>query len=233
VPGLFSNLYPNYMQGNVDALRKVGVDFVEVALTPEESVGAGAKTIRDAVLAQTEKNQVVIMAHSKGGVDAAAALALFPKIRPRVRAFVAIQVPYAGSPVATDLANCRTMGEAAGLAVRILGNDPDAVVELSYQRRRQFIAKNPMPKAVPTLSLATSRVDWRSSVFLTGRYVRDRYNVESDGLVVPADAVLPGSKAIYLDDMDHAEAVLSGMPGFINYHANEITQVLMALALAR
>ena len=70
-------------------------------------------------------------------------------------------------------------------------------------------------------------------MFLTGRYVRDPYNLESDGLVVPADAVLPGSKAIYLDDMDHAEAVLSGMPGFINYHANEITQVLMALALAR
>jgi len=62
--------------------------------------------------------------------------------------------------------------------------------------------------------------------------VRDQYGVESDGLVVPVDAVLPGSRVIRLDDMDHAEAVLAGVPGFINYRAAEVTKVLVAMALS-
>ena len=57
------------------------------------------------------------------------------------------------------------------------------------------------PREVPVLSVATSRVDWRSIVFLTGGYVRNRYGVESDGLVVPVDAVFPGSRVVRLDDM--------------------------------
>jgi hypothetical protein len=230
-PGLFSNLYPNYMKGNVEALSDLGVRFVEMTLTPKESVAAGAKVIRDAVLANTDKQQAVILGHSKGGVDAAAALTLYPEIRPRVRSFVAIQAPYAGSPVANDLANCEMAGAVAALAVKIFGNDPEAAMELSYPRRRGFHAKHPYPRSVRTLSLATSRVDMRSSVFLTGSYVLKRYGVESDGLVVPVDAVLPGSRVVYLDDMDHAEAVLSGVPGFINYSAKEVTDVLMAMAI--
>ncbi len=66
---------------------------------------------------------------------------------------------------------------------------------------------------------------------MTGRYVLSKYDVMSDGLVVPADAVLPGSQAIFLDDMDHAEAVLAGVPGFINYRAAEVTEVLVAMAV--
>jgi triacylglycerol lipase len=230
-PGLFSNLYPNYMKGNVEALSDLGLRIVEVPLTPNESVVAGAKVLRDAVLAHTDTRQAVILGHSKGGVDAAAALALYPEIRPRVRSFVAIQAPYAGSPVANDLANCQMVGAVAALAIQVLGNDPEAAMELSYPRRRRFHAKHPYPRSVRTLSLATSRVDMRSAVYLTGSYVRERYGAESDGLVVPADAVLPGSRVVYLDDMDHAESVLSGVPGFINYSAKEVTQVLAAMAI--
>ncbi|MDJ0849883.1 MAG: lipase [Myxococcota bacterium] len=230
-PGLFSNLYPTYMDDNVDALRDLGLDHVELELTPKESVRAGAKVVRDAILANTSERQAVVLGHSKGGVDAAAALALYPGIRHRVRSFVAIQSPYAGSPVATDLANCRTMGNAAGLAVSILGNEPEAVLELGYERRRAFVAKHPFPRDVPVLSLATSRVDGRSLVYLTGRYVRARYGVDSDGLVVPADAAFPGSRVVRLDDMDHAESVMAGVPGFINYRPAELTQVLVAMAL--
>jgi triacylglycerol lipase len=230
-PGLFSNLYPNYMKGNTEALRDLGLRFVEVPLTPNESVTAGARVLRDTVLAHTDAQQAVILGHSKGGVDAAAALALYPEIRSRVRSFVAIQTPYAGSPVANDLANCEMVGAVAAFAIHVLGSDPEAAMELSYPRRRRFHAKHPYPRSVRTLSLATSRVDVRSAVFLTGSYVLKRYGVESDGLVVPVDAVLPGSRVVYLDDMDHAEAVLSGVPGFINYSAKEVTQVLVAMAI--
>lgn len=232
VPGLFSDLYPGYMKGNVKALREHGLRWREVNLTPDQSVTSGAQMLRDIVLAETaEGQQAVILSHSKGGVDAAAALALYPEIRSRVRSFVAVQVPYAGSPVASDLAHCPKLGDSAAFLIKLFGDSPEAADELSYVTRRDFIAKHPHPRTVPTLSLATSRVDWRSIVGMTGRYVLSKYGVMSDGLVVPVDAVLPGSQAIHLDDMDHAEAVLAGVPGFVNYHAREVTEVLVAMAV--
>jgi hypothetical protein len=124
------------------------------------------------------------------------------------------------------------MGGLAKGLLGILRENDNAVMELTYDARREFLAKHPYPKGIPTLCLATSRVDWRSIVATTGYYVRNRYGVESDGLVVPADAVIPGSRVVYLDDMDHAESVLAGMRGFINYRAREVTLVLVALALA-
>ncbi|MDJ0846810.1 MAG: lipase [Myxococcota bacterium] len=233
VPGLFSNLYPDYMKGNVEALRELDLRFQEVEVAPDGPVATAAQVLRDVLFAElAEGQQAVILGHSKGGVDVSAALALYPEVHSRVRSFVAIQAPYAGSPVANDLAHCPSLGSTAAFFVRILGNDPEAAVELSYETRQEFIAEHPYPTEIPTLSLATSRVDWRSIVWMTGKYVRDQYGVESDGLVVPADAVLPGSQVIHLGDMDHAESVLSGVPGFINYRSKEVTQVLMAMALA-
>ena len=41
----------------------------------------------------------------------------------------------------------------------------------------------------------------------------------------------PGSRLVRLDDMDHAEAALVGLPGFSNYHPGNITEALVALAL--
>jgi triacylglycerol lipase len=177
-------------------------------------------------------DRTVVLGHSKGGVDAAATFSLYPEVRSGVRAFVAVQSPYAGTPVATDIANCPALSDVVTLMLGLTGEDPRAVLDLTYEARRAFVGQHPYPKGIPTLCVATSRVDWRSIVSATGLYVRKRYGVDSDGLVVPADAVIPGSRVVYLDDMDHAEAVLRGVPGFINYRAKEVTDVLVALALA-
>jgi hypothetical protein len=50
--------------------------------------------------------------------------------------------------------------------------------------------------------------------------------------VVPDDAVIPGARWVELDDMDHGESVLAGVRGFVNYEPGDVTQVLVALALA-
>ena len=63
-------------------------------------------------------------------------------------------------------------------------------------------------------------------------YLRERYDQASDGMVVPDDAVIPGARWVELDDMDHGESVLAGVRGFVNYEPGDVTQVLVALALA-
>lgn len=48
--------------------------------------------------------QVAILGHSKGGVDAAAAIAMhWPDLKDKVTGLVLAQSPYGGSPVAADI----------------------------------------------------------------------------------------------------------------------------------
>lgn len=48
--------------------------------------------------------RVVLLGHSKGGVDAAAALSIYwDELRDKVLGLVAVQSPYGGSPIASDM----------------------------------------------------------------------------------------------------------------------------------
>lgn len=40
-----------------------------------------------------------------------------------------------------------------------------------------------------------------------------------------------GSRVVRLDDMDHAEAALTGLPGFSNYFPSDLTETMAALAI--
>lgn len=48
--------------------------------------------------------RVMLLGHSKGGVDAAAALALYwPDLKDKVAGLALVQSPYGGSPLASDI----------------------------------------------------------------------------------------------------------------------------------
>ena len=50
------------------------------------------------------KKRVLILGHSKGGVDAAAALSMYwPELRDKVAGLALAQSPYGGSPIASDI----------------------------------------------------------------------------------------------------------------------------------
>jgi triacylglycerol lipase len=75
VPGLFTEHYPGYMNDNMAHLTKLGLSVHKAALDTDVGVAANAARVRDAVLhAAAEGKRVVIVGHSKGGVDAAHAI---------------------------------------------------------------------------------------------------------------------------------------------------------------
>jgi len=50
------------------------------------------------------RKRVLLLGHSKGGVDAAAALSLYwPQLKDKVAGLALAQSPYGGSPVASDI----------------------------------------------------------------------------------------------------------------------------------
>ena len=232
VGGLFTSHYPGYFKQNEDALSAAGLQVSEAPIDTGASVEANAKVIRDAVMAAAPARQVLI-GQSKGGVDITAALALYPEMKPYVRAVVSMQSPYGGTPIASDLAESTSLRPLISSAIQtVFKGSPAALSDLSYQARQAFVAEHPYPQDVPTLSLASSRADPKSILFDTSEYMLRRYGLPSDGLVPTADAIIPGSTVVKLSNMDHADGVLHGVAGFQNYQPGPLTTALVATALA-
>lgn len=65
-----------------------------------------AREIKDHVeeLYKSTGRKVVLLGHSKGGVDAAAACSMFwPELKDKVVGIILVQSPYGGSPIASDI----------------------------------------------------------------------------------------------------------------------------------
>lgn len=58
------------------------------------------------------KKRVMLLGHSKGGVDAAAALSMYwPELKDKVAGLVLAQSPYGGSPIASDILRPGQLGD--------------------------------------------------------------------------------------------------------------------------
>jgi hypothetical protein len=232
VGGLLTAFYPGYMADTRRHLRRVGVDARRARVNPQGSVVDNAEALRAELGRQPPGRTTVVLAHSKGGVDATAALSLHPALRSRVRALVAVQAPFHGSPVAGDLGRARRVKALVDrLLVGALGGHPGAVADLTVEARRAFLARHPWRGDVPVVSVATTTRSPLSPFALSTAWIRRRYGEENDGLVIARDAVIPGSRVVRLDGVDHAAPVFAGLPGFSPYRPGPLAEALVALAL--
>jgi pimeloyl-ACP methyl ester carboxylesterase len=234
VGGLFSGAAPKeiYFDQNLDALKDAGLQTGRVPVKTDESVEHNAKIVRDAVLeAAKDGKQVVLIGHSKGGLDSAAALAMYPEIQDKVRALVTIQSPYGGSPIADDLLENPGLKAVLSAGVKALGGDPACGIDLTYEARQEFLAKHPMPPGIPVVSMASNRVSPFSPLFTTAEYMKQRYGIQSDGLVSPKDAFIPGSRTVMLQGIDHLDSTVDAVNPFLPYKPADLTLSLVGLAL--
>lgn len=75
-------------------------------LTLQAAVETNAQTLKGTIerLHADAQKKVIIVGHSKGGLDSAAALTLFySDLKDKVAGLVFVQSPYGGTPLASDL----------------------------------------------------------------------------------------------------------------------------------
>ena len=148
VPGLLSQYSPPlYFTEALHRLRDIlGLDAEIVALDSEASTAVNARAIQESVtrISTTTGKLCVLMGHSKGGIDSAAALAMFPDLRSLVAGLVFLQTPYRGSPVAADMLQDEVLRHAVGFIAAALRTKADAPYDLTYVERRAFLAKHPL-----------------------------------------------------------------------------------------
>src|SRR4051812_20117680 len=225
VAGIFTRYYPGYLARVRRALRAR-----EIPIDTEQTVAVNARAIRDHVL--RAPRPVVLLGHSKGPLDIHAALSLHPEIVPRVRAFVSLQAPFAGTPLATDAeAEPLSRRLVRGVVGGLLRGAPHGYFEMGYAQRRAFLGQHSPRPPVPAVALAT----WtdRAGLFLekTRQYIDGRYGVRSDGFVPLPDAQVPGARLVCLEGLDHASIALRWLRPRARFEAGRVARALVALAV--
>ena len=233
VKGLLGEEMFGYLEANQARLERRGLEVREVQVDTEAPLADNIEKVRDALedVAFFGKSAVLV-GHSKGALESMGVLSMYPRLRRLVRAVVSLQAPYGGSPVAHDLMTTPELGRMVSIAMPLLFYGvPRSVEDLTYPARMEFVRRYPYPVGVPTVALATWRYSRRSLLWPVAVYMRERYGLNSDGLVAAVDAEVPGSRLVRLNDMDHAECAMTGLPGFANYHPGDVTEAAVALAL--
>lgn len=234
VGGIFTDHYPGYMTAVHARLHRSKLDSRPLPVDTEASVATNAEFIRDFVTANAAGRKVVLIGHSKGGVDIAAALALFPDLRPAVHAVITIGAPFWGSALADAVIADPTGANLAAQVLRWLSGDPEALLDMGRARRAAFNAAHPYPREVPTLSFASSADSPSASpMWALVSHLLATVQQPNDGMVCTPDAMLPGADVVCAHDIDHAETALRGFSGFDAHHPGAIVAVLVAQVLER
>ncbi|XP_054781466.1 uncharacterized protein LOC129288761 isoform X2 [Prosopis cineraria] len=165
IPGLFSNHGPLYFVNTKASFSKMGLTCHIAKIHSEASVEKNAKEIKEYVeeIYWGSNKRILLLGHSKGGVDAAAALSLYwSDLKDKVAGLALAQSPYGGSPIASDLLREGQLGDYVNLRklteiliCRIMKGDMRALEDLTYEKRREFLKKRHLPKELPVVSLRT------------------------------------------------------------------------------
>jgi len=193
----------DYMASQADWLRSLGVATAVLQLPTAAPVGVNAGKIAAALAA--EARPVVLVGHSKGGLEALAAL-LLPGAAGHCRGFIALQSPFYGSPVADAVCGYKPLHLAAHHALRTLKlgtgrgvKDLTTTVRAAWMQSHAA-AIGALAATLPMVSLATRLDPADKASWTEGAYVPLAAWLEhagagpNDGLVPVSSTLLPGAR---------------------------------------
>ncbi|KAL6005069.1 hypothetical protein ACLOJK_005630 [Asimina triloba] len=114
IPGLFSNHGPLYFVNTKTYFSKMGLACHIAKIHSEASVEKNARQLKEYIeeIYWGARKRVMLLGHSKGGVDAAAALSMYwPDLKDKVAGLALAQSPYGGSPIASDILREGQLGD--------------------------------------------------------------------------------------------------------------------------
>ncbi|KAF5762301.1 putative alpha/Beta hydrolase [Helianthus annuus] len=165
VPGLFSNHGPLYFTNTKATFLKMGLTCHIAKIHSEASVEKNAREIKEYIeeFHWGSKKRVFLLGHSKGGIDAAAALSMYwPELRDKVAGLALAQSPYGGSPIASDILREGQIGDYFNvrkimeiLIGKLIKGDMQSLEDLTYTKRKEFLKNHQLPKELPVVSFHT------------------------------------------------------------------------------
>lgn len=195
----------DYMESQRAWLAGLGLDVAVVELPTAAPITANARRVAAAVRAAPA--QVVLVAHSKGGLEALAAL-LRADVASRCDGFIALQSPFYGSPVADALLGGKPLRLALDQVAKLTGlGNGRGLMDLTTEVRHAWMMRHreaieALVLRVPVTTIATELgegVDWREGLYAAlARWMEEEGEGPNDGLVPVASALLPGARHLVL-----------------------------------
>jgi hypothetical protein len=191
----------------ISFLKGLGLDARIVPVPNDGQVVSNAHLIAESIRnARKETGKyVILIGYSKGGVDSTAALSLNPDLAQHIRCLITMFSPLYGSHIAADIDDSM-IGSVVYMAIKkIMECGTEAMKDLSFISRSDFLQQHPFDERVPTLSLASAvTTSAKTSTFqVPYKYILSKYAKENDGLVACQDAIFPGAPMILIPAMDH------------------------------
>ncbi|CAN6327320.1 unnamed protein product [Urochloa humidicola] len=165
IPGLFSSHSPLYFTNTKRFFSKMGLACHIAKIHSEASVEKNAWELKQYIeeLYWGSGKQILLLGHSKGGVDAAAALSLYwSELKGKVVGLALVQSPYGGTPIASDIlregqiADKETRRIMELIVCKLIKGDMRALEDLTYAKRKDFISKHKLPvEELPIISFHT------------------------------------------------------------------------------
>ncbi|PQQ07630.1 uncharacterized protein Pyn_26144 [Prunus yedoensis var. nudiflora] len=180
IPGLFSNHSPLYFVGTKKFFSKMGLACHIAKIHSEASVEHNASELKQYIeeLYWGSGKRVMPLGHSKGGVDAAAALSICCcDLKDKVAGLALVQSPYGGTPLASDIlregqiADKETRRIMELLICKLIKGDIRTLEDLTYEKRKEFIMKHKLPyEQIPLVSFH-SEVSIAPDMFATMTHI--------------------------------------------------------------
>jgi dienelactone hydrolase len=188
-------------------VRRFGYDMMLLKVDALSSSANNARQIRDAILAmQAEPGapRLVLVGYSKGAPDILEAVVGYPEIRRHVAAVVSAAGAIGGSALANDAEQYQADLLRHFPGATCASGDGGGVDSLRPATRKDWLARNPLPRELRYYSLVTFPQRERISSILSSSYdTLSRVDARNDSQVIFYDQVVPGSALVGYVNADH------------------------------
>jgi hypothetical protein len=230
-----------YFGEYVELFEKHGISYSLADIETEETPAANAPIIAKEIRAA--EKPVILLGHSKGGVDALHTLIAYPTLQTKVKALVTVQAPFMGTPLVDLVAGDRLLVWLADGFLNFLGGSIGSLHSLESKLSAAWLNEHideivNLEKSLPVLAIATWKdpdqprniFKWDTSL-ISSRDLMNKIGARNDGLVPWQSAVLPGSDFIAFGNADHLVPVMHS--DFLPFNRVQFIEAVLGMVLRR
>lgn len=203
-----------YFDEQMKFLKNEGIECERLRVNSEAEAELNAPLVAAAI--RSADKPVLIISHSKGGLDTLEALIRDTSLLAKVKGWVPMQAPFEGTPVADFVDSNEVLNPIAITLLQALGGTKNVLHSLRQTTRDEYLERNSnaiqmILNKVPTLSFSS----WKASgsnpfdtPFAPIRDAMEYYGISNDGLVPWESQILRGSSYVGVPDVDHLIPVM-------------------------